>query len=356
MHYVMHHARVALTAACAAAFAGTLCAGADAAPVVPKQQQAIVQNGSGGTDVLKLETVPVLEPGNGQVLIRVYAASVNPADWAALERAPAAGAPSTRVPGLDVSGVIVAVGPGVTDRSLGMRVFGMVDHSGSGLNGGYAQYAIANASSTAPKPKNFSYAEAAGLGVAAVTALRTLDAGEVKAGQRVLITGVAGGVGSTAAQMAVARGATVLGTASPRHEAFVRGLGVTTFIDYTKGDVAAQAGATDVVIDTVGGSEAVDAFHTLKPGGHFVSVARADVSPEQCTAAHVQCSGSPGSAASAPEAVVVQVAALAARGKLAVHLDRSFPLESAGDALQYVHQGHTEGKVILAIAPQATSR
>jgi NADPH:quinone reductase-like Zn-dependent oxidoreductase len=237
-----------------------------------------------------------------------------------------------------------------------MPVFGMVDHTGPGLNGAYAQYSLANANSTAPKPHNLDFAEAAGLGVVGVTALRVLDAAEVKRGQRVLITGVAGGVGSTAAQIAIARGATVLGTASPRHEAFVHDLGVSRFIDYTKGDVGAQAGPTDVVIDTVGGSEALDAFHTVKPGGHFASVGHAEITSEQCAAAKVQCSGSPGSAASAPVAAVVQVAQLAGAGKLSVHVDRSFPLENAGDALQYVHEGHTEGKVILAIRPEASKR
>jgi NADPH:quinone reductase-like Zn-dependent oxidoreductase len=290
------------------------------------------------------------------VLIRVYAASVNPADWGALGRAPAPGAPLTRVPGLDVSGVIVAVGSGVTDRSVGMPVFGMVDHAGDALNGGYAQYSVANAASTAPTPRNLNFAEAAGLGVVGVTALRALDAGGVQAGQRVLITGVAGGVGSSAAQIALARGASVLGTASPRHAAFVRALGVSKFIDYTQGNIAGQAGATDVVIDTVGGSEALDAFHTVKPGGHFVSIARAGVTPEQCTAAQVQCSGSPGSAATAPVAVVLQVAQLAGQGKLTTHVDQSFPLQNAVDALQYVHQGHTEGKVILAVTKQAANR
>jgi NADPH:quinone reductase-like Zn-dependent oxidoreductase len=352
----MYHTRIAVTAACAAAALGLGSSAVQAAPSIPKQQQAIVQNGSGGPEVLKLQNIAVLQPGSGQVLIHVYAASVNPADWGALERPPAAGAPSTRVPGLDVAGVIVAVGAGVTDRKVGMPVFGMVDHAGSGLNGGYAQYSVANASSTAPKPHNLSFAEAAGLGVVGVTALRALDAGAVQSGQHVLITGVAGGVGSIAAQIAVARGAIVLGTASARHEDFVHGLGVSKFIDYTKGDVAGQAGATDVVIDTVGGSEALEAFRTVKPGGHFVSIARADVKPEQCTAAQVQCSGSPGSAATAPVAVVMQVAQLAGQGKLAVHVDRTFPLEGAGDALQFVHQGHTEGKVVLAVAPQAAKR
>jgi len=163
-------------------------------------------------------------------------------------------------------------------------------------------------------------------------------------------------VGSSAAQIAVARGATVLGTASPRHAAYLHDIGVSKLIDYTKGDIAAQAGPVDVVIDTVGGSEAIDALHTVKPGGRFVSVGHAQITPQQCAAAQVQCSGSPGSAGGAPEAVLLQVAQLAGERKLTVHVDRTYPLADAAEALQYSHQGHTEGKVILAVTREAAGR
>jgi NADPH:quinone reductase-like Zn-dependent oxidoreductase len=248
------------------------------------------------------------------------------------------------------------VGPGVTDRAVGMPVFGMVDHAGAALNGAYAQYSLANASSTAPEPANLSFGEAAGLGVAGVTALRILDDSNAQAGQRLLITGAAGGVGSTTAQIAVARGIVVLGTASPRHDAYLHEIGVSQLIDYTKGDIAGQAGRTDAVIDTVGGSEAIDALHSVKPGGRFVSVGHAEVTAEQCASAQVQCLGSPGSAASAPLAVLLEVAHLAGEGKLRAHVDQTYPLEHAADALQYVHQGHTEGKVILAVTGDAEHR
>jgi len=113
------------------------------------------------------------------------------------------------VAGNDLAGVIVAVGSDVKGRSVGTPVFGMTDREDSALNGSFSEYALVSAQSTAPKPNNLSYAEAAGLGVVGVTALRILDQAQVRSGKRVLITGVAGGVGSTTAQMAVARGATV---------------------------------------------------------------------------------------------------------------------------------------------------
>jgi len=318
-----------------------------AAAPPPTQQQAIVLNGGAGPQTLQLQTIPVPAPGSDQVLVRVVTASVNPADWAQLQRTEEGPAGAREVPGLDVSGVIAAVGAGVTRPRVGTAVFGMVEHMG--LNGGYAQYALADAASVTEKPADISFAEAAGLGVAGVTALRALDEAQVQAGQRVLITGIAGGVGSIAAQAALARRAVVLGTASPRHDAYLHTLGVQDVIDYHLGDIAARAGKLDVVIDTVGGNEALQAFRALKPGGHFVSIARAHVPPQQCVAAQVQCFGSPGPAAHAPVAVLEQVAQLARDGKLHVHVDHTYPLAQAAQALQYVHDGHTEGKVVLAV-------
>jgi len=308
----MNHGKVALAAACAATCIGSAAIGAHAAQATaPSRQQAVVQNGTGGPQVLKLERIPVLEPGRGQVLIKVYAAAINPADWGGLVRPAPAGTTVRRVPGLDVSGVIAAVGPGVADRSAGMAVFAIVGPIEGGLNGAYAHYVIANAASTAPRPANVSFAQAAGLGVVGVTAL---------------------------------------GTASPRHDAYLRGIGVSKAIDYAKDDVAGQAGPVDVVIDTVGRREALDAFHALKRGGHFVSIARAPVTPQLCAAAQVQCSGSPGHAASAPLALLLQIGKLAGEGKLTIHIDRTYPLARAAEAVQYVHGGHTEGKVILRVA------
>jgi NADPH:quinone reductase-like Zn-dependent oxidoreductase len=334
-----------LACAMTAGLGAALSAQAAQSPV-PAQQQAMVQTGAGAQS-LRLQSIPVPQPAAGQVLIRVYDASVNPADWAQLSHPAADEAAGHNVPGLDVSGVIAAVGPGVTDRPVGMPVFGMVDRGD--LNGGYAHYALAKASSTAPKPRSVDYAQAAGLGVVGVTALRAVDLANVQSGQRVLITGIAGGVGSTAAQIAITRGATVVGTASARHEQFLHRLGVATVIDYTRGNIAGQAGSVDAVIDTVGGDEAVQAFQAIRHGGHFVSTARAHVSPAQCVSAQVQCFGSPGHAADAPVAVLLQVAQLAGEGKLREHVDRTFPLAQAAEAVQYVHEGHTEGKVVLAV-------
>ncbi len=353
----MKHACLALTAAgvLAAVISDGRAAGNTALPV-PQQQQALLQTGTGGPEMLKLETIPVLQPGPGQVLIRVHAAALNPTDLITLQRPAAAGQTIRRVAGVDLSGVIVAVGPETPGRSVGMPVFGMVDRQGNALNGAFSQYALLRTQSAVPKPPNLSYAEAAGLGVVGATALRMLDSAEVRSGQRVLITGVAGGVGSTAAQMARARGATVIGTASPRHAKYLQSIGVSQVIDYREGNVAGKVGSVDAVIDTAGGDEAIELLRTIKAGGHFVSVGHVEVKPEQCSAAHVVCAGSPGSAANASASVLEQVGQLAGTGKLRINIDKSYPLEHAVEGLQYLQQGHAEGKVILKVTGEADKR
>jgi NADPH:quinone reductase-like Zn-dependent oxidoreductase len=319
---------------------------------LPTQQQAVVLTGSSEAPVIKLESIPVLQPGPGQVLIRVYAAAVNGSDGTPRRPSSSADTPVRTVPGQDVAGVVAAVGPDVTDRKPGMAVFGIVNRTG--LNGAYAHFAVANVSSTAPKPSGLSFAQAAGLGVAGVTALRVLDEAQVHAGQRVLILGIAGGVGSLAAQIAVARGATVLGTASPRHSAYLRSIGVSRVINYATGDVATRAGQVNAIIDTVGGDEALQALGALMGGGRLVSIARAKITAAACSARQVQCLGSPGPAAQAPAAVIQQVARLAGEGELRAHIDRTYRLAQAADALHYMAQKHTEGKVVLAVTGNAT--
>jgi NADPH:quinone reductase-like Zn-dependent oxidoreductase len=353
----MNHSRVAFAASCVLALLPWDGRAADSpAAGVPAQQQALLQTGTGGPEMVKLQTIPVLQPGPRQVLIRVHAAALNPTDLITLRRPAPAGQTVRRVLGIDVAGVIVAAGPDTAGRPVGMPVFGIIDRQDPALNGAYAQYALLRAASSVPKPPNLSYAEAAGLGVVGVTALRMLDNAKVSAGQRVLVTGVAGGVGSTAAQMARARGAIVVGTASPRHAQYLQSIGVSEVIDYRQGRVADKAGKVDAIVDTVGGEEAVDLLRALKSGGYFTSAAGAPVKPEQCAALRVQCLGSPGSAAAAPLEVLEQVGQLAAAGKLRINIDESYPLERGAEGLTYLDEGHAEGKVVLAVSGEANKR
>jgi NADPH:quinone reductase-like Zn-dependent oxidoreductase len=241
--------------------------------------KAIVQNGNGGPEVLKYQTVPVREPAAGQVLIRVYAAAVNPIDWKmrnGMSRggAPrgAGGGPTTAIPGMDVAGVIEKVGGGVSNVKVVDAVFSMPGRGVGGMNGGYSQYALAPSANVVAKPKNVTYTQAAGLGTAGITGVRVVNSANVSKGQKVLILGVAGGVGSAAAQVAKARGATLVGTASARHNAYLKTIGVEQVIDYTKGNFKDQVKDVDVVINTVTGDSAERSLKTLKKGDKVVVV------------------------------------------------------------------------------------
>jgi NADPH:quinone reductase-like Zn-dependent oxidoreductase len=318
----------------------------------PLQQQAIVQTGAGGPDVLKLETVPVLEPGDRQILIRVYAAAVNPTDWktraAAAGYATAASGPAGRIiAGLDVAGVVEKTGSDVTGFKPGDPVFAVIVRVPKVLNGAYAQFSVAAMANVVHKPKGMSYAEAAGLGVVGVTGLRAVELTQVAKGQRVLITGVAGGVGSVAAQVAKARGAHVIGTASAQHNDYLHSIGVDEVVDYTQVRFEEQVKDVDVVIDTVGSDTADRAFATMKKGGMYVSVAARDLEAK-CAAAGVTCIGR-ASAADLDRKIYDELGALADSGNLKIKVDRSFPLADAAQAQVYGERGHTEGKIILIV-------
>jgi NADPH:quinone reductase-like Zn-dependent oxidoreductase len=345
-----------------------------AAPKVPAEQLAIVQHGYGGPEVLKAETVPVLEPGDGQVLLRVVAVGVNPVDWKAREgvngRLASEGRrpnpPDRVIPGSDVAGVIVKTGPGVTDLKVGDAVAGSVGGSGPPgpspvLNGAYSNYALASASRLVPKPRSLTFAQAAGLGTAGNTAALALRRLNVQAGQTLLVTGVAGGVGSAMAQLAKAQGARVIGTATPRHEAYLKSIGVDRVIDYSQSDWNTKVQAVDAVFDTVGGADGQRALGTLKKGGLFLGIntEHGEPSADQCVAAGAQSVGlrpaQPGDPSTQEQ--LNEVGRLVGEKKFTVHIDKTFPLERAADAQELSREGHAEGKIVIIVdRSQATRR
>jgi NADPH:quinone reductase-like Zn-dependent oxidoreductase len=341
------------------------------AAAVPAQQTAIVQHEYGSPEVLKLETIPVLEPGAGQVLVEIYAAGVNPVDWKMREGingrrpgAPEAPRPplaSARIPGGETAGVVVKVGAGVTELKVGQSVAGAVGGTGiSGLNGAYSHYALAMANRLIQKPRNLSYAEAAGLSTAANTAALAVYRLKAGTGRVLLITGVAGGVGSSAAQIAKANGAHVVGTASARHNAYLKSIGVDEVVDYTQGDWTSKVSDVDAVLDTVGGPTSEQALGALKKGGLFVGIATENGEPsaERCTSAGVTCVQLRQQQPGDPNAydLLGEVGKLAAAGKLKMHVDKMFPLEQAGAAQEYSRQGHAEGKIVLVANPRANTK
>jgi NADPH:quinone reductase-like Zn-dependent oxidoreductase len=324
----------------------------------PQTMQAIVQTGMGGPEVLSLETVPVLEPGAGQVLIRVHAAAVNPVDWGLRQpragAAPTVTAPTRRIPGFDVAGIVEKVGPGVTTLKAGDPVLSMIGRIRvEGLNGGYAEFVVAPVENTVAKPANMTFAQAAGIGTVGMTAARTLAAAKVGVGTRLFVNGISGGVGSTVAQMAKAKGAYVIGTASQRHHAYLRTLGVDEVIDYRAVQFEEVVKNVDAVIDTVGTDGATRAIKTLRKGGILVSIA-GNPPAEQCAAAGIVCPG-PGPMAgmqgSGPTEgdFIREAVAVAAAGKLVINVDATFPLSEAGAAQEENRNGGTQGKIILIV-------
>lgn len=332
----------------AAALLATLAGAA-----TPPRQQAIVQHGVGGPEVLKLESAPIPVPDKDEVLIRVYAAAINPVDWKRRKgegdyAMDPQGLP-IMIPGGDVAGIVEQLGAGVTELKVGQPVFALLPRDAKRLNGGYAQFATAPVGNVMPKPKSFTYAQAAGLGIATVTGVRVVVDTKVAKGQRVLITGASGGVGTIAVQAAKARGAYVIGTASGRRAEFLKSLGVDEFIDYTQGNFEDKVKNVDVVIDTVGEDTTIRAFKTIKKGGYFVSPAARNFDT-QCKEAEVICPPR-FNAFQVGRPVFEEVGRLADSGKLNVFVDKTFPLAQAGDAQVLSEAGRTQGKIILIVDP-----
>jgi NADPH:quinone reductase-like Zn-dependent oxidoreductase len=326
------------------------------ANATPSQMHAIVERGTGGPDVMHFEQVPVPQPGPGEVRIRVYAAGVNPADWeirigmfGPRRPAGAASPPVARQPGLEVAGVIDAVGAGVSRWQPGQAVYGLV----AAPSGAFAQYALARADAIARKPRRLTYAEAAGAPVGWLTALRTLEDAHVHSGERVVVIGAAGGVGSAAVQIAKARGATVIAVASSRHDAFLQQIGADRIVNYDRGEKPEAQGA-DVVVNTAPG-QTLAALADVKRGGVLVSIV-APPPAQQCQSAGVSCPSQMGRNGTPVSVQLTQLARLADEGRLSVHVEKTFPLEQAAAAEEFNRAGHAEGKVVLVVSPQAATR
>jgi len=284
----------------------------------------------------RIESVPRPEPQPGEVRIKVRAASVNPADWKQTARAPAA---TRLIPGRDLSGVIDAVGDATGPWKVGDAVIALAK------GGSYAEYALAAVSAVAAKPRRLSFEEAAGIPVAGETAWRALvTIANVQPGQRVLIQGGAGGVGSCAVQIAKARGAYVVASASPSHNELLRSLGADEILDYHKVRFEEKLKDLDVVLNTVDADTGTRSIAIVKPGGFLVSVAGA-APGAHCETARIHCTVT----GHATGEMLPSLSKLADEGKFRIHIDRQFPLAEAAQALELNRQGHTGGKIILEV-------
>jgi NADPH:quinone reductase-like Zn-dependent oxidoreductase len=304
--------------------------------------QAVRFHEYGPSDVLRVETVPRPEPGEGEVLVRVHSAGVNPIDWKYRAGYLQEFAPLElpHIPGFDLSGTVAEVGAGVSDFSTGDEVFGR----GSGT---YAEYAVAPVSTLALKPAAVSFDQAATLAVGGVTAWASLfEAAKLEPGQRLLVHGGAGGVGSFGVQLGHWKGAHVIATASAGNLDLVRRLGADEVVDYTAVRFEDELRDVDVVFDTVGGEITDRSWGVLRPGGMLVVIAS---TPDTDTAAArgVRTSGTQAPEVTSP--ILAKLAALVESGDLEPQVGETFALADAARAHAASETGHGHGRIVLHI-------
>ncbi|KOV44398.1 MULTISPECIES: NADP-dependent oxidoreductase [Streptomyces] len=305
--------------------------------------RAIVVKEWGGPENLVEREIERPEPGLGEVLVRVHAAGVNPVDWKTRASGALIAWGETPIVGWDVSGTVEAVGPGVTLYAPGDEVYGMPHFPRQA--GGYAEYVVAPARHFARKPASLDHVQAAALPLAALTAWQALvDTAGITAGQRVLVHAAAGGVGHLAVQIAKARGAYVIGTASAAKHEVLRELGADELIDYRSVDFAEAVSDVDVVLDALGGETAERSLKVLRSGGHLVSLPGPDSVP----------AGADGVNASwvlvDPDLKGLEaIADLADKGLLKPLVETVLPLAEAARAHEIGEQGRTTGKIVLTV-------
>ncbi|WP_027062771.1 NADP-dependent oxidoreductase [Mesorhizobium loti] len=307
--------------------------------------RAVIQNTVGEPDVLVIANQPDPTPKAGEVLVRVKAAGINPVDGAV--RAgyfPLLGEPPF-ILGWDISGSVEALGAGVTSFKIGDEVFGMPRFPKQAA--AYAELAAVPADEIALKPKGADHIQTGALPLAGLTAWQGLVRhGALKSGQRVLVHAAAGGVGHLAVQIAKARGAYVIATASPNKLDFVRKLGADEVIDYTKGDFTSQISDIDLVLEPVGGDHADRSLKVIKRGGVLVSLLNVnDTTKAQASTHDIRVERM--SVVPDREALL-ELGQLIDAGKLVVHVAKSFPLEQAGAAQAFLATKPI-GKVVLTV-------
>ena len=300
----------------------------------------------GGTEVLSFEDAPRPAPGEGEVLIRVYAASVNPFDCA-VRAGYMANYFNHTLPvilGTDVSGVIEEVGTGVTTFKRGDSVYA---RAGVARDGSYAEYVVAPASDVAIKPQSLDHIHAAAIPHVTLTAWQALiELADLSKGQTVLIHGAGGGVGHVAVQLAKWRGAKVIGTASHNID-LVRQLGVDQAIDYSATPFEEVVSNVDVVLDTVGGDTQQRSWKVLKPGGILVSTIQPPA--EETAAAHGVRAAMVYSSPPIGK-VLTEIAAMVDAGQFKPYVAAVLPLEEIQKAHGMVEGRHVGGKIALQVA------
>jgi NADPH:quinone reductase-like Zn-dependent oxidoreductase len=308
--------------------------------------RAISQDVLGGPEVLKEVRLPRPEPRANEVLVRVRAAGVNPTDWKHRATGGFLGEPPF-VLGWDVAGTVEAVGIGVARFKPGDEVFGMLSYPYG--HGSHAEYVTAPARGFAHRPASIDVIQAGALPLVSLTAWQALvEYADLQRGQRVLIHAAAGGVGHVAVQIAKARGAYVIGTASAGKHEFLRGIGVDEAIDYRETDFADAVKDVDVVLDTIGGDTSTRSLRVLRPGGIVVSIIPMGSNDFHEEAARLGVRGLR-MLVDASHSGMKAIAALAEAGKLRATIAGTFPLAGAAEAHALGDTGRTTGKLVLTV-------
>ena len=308
--------------------------------------KAVVAHEYGAPDVLKFEEVPRPEPKENEALVRVIASSVNPADPLTLsgKYAREFGTHLPLIPGYDIAGIVEKTGANVTKLKVGNAVYGYPT-----FGGGWAEYVTVKEWEVAAKPASLSFVEAAAVPMGALTAWQALvDTAQLHAGQMILIHGGSGGVGGFAVQIAKARGARVIATASTANQDLLKQLGADVAVDYTKTRFEEIAKDVDAVLDPVGKDTLARSYAVVKKGGIVMSlVARPDP-------AELAKRGIRGAAISVhPDAEdLAEIAHLIDAGKIKPVVTQVLPLSEAIAAQQQAETHHTRGKVVLRIADE----
>jgi NADPH:quinone reductase-like Zn-dependent oxidoreductase len=308
--------------------------------------RAIGQDVLGGPEVLREVRVERPKPGPNQVLVRVRAAGVNPTDWKHRATGGFLGEPPF-VLGWDVSGEVAETGVGVVAFEPGDEVFGMLPYPYG--HGSHAEYVIAPVRALAHKPASIDHTQAGALPLVSLTAWQALtEHADVRPGQRVLIHAAAGGVGHVAVQIAKARGAYVIGTASAGKHDFLREIGVDEPIDYRTTEVTEAVRDVDVVLDTLGGDTSVESLKVLRPGGVVVSILPMG-STEFYDEAERLGVRAVRMLVDADRAGMEAVTELVESGKLKATIAGTFPLTDAAKAHEVGDTGRTAGKLVLLV-------
>jgi NADPH:quinone reductase-like Zn-dependent oxidoreductase len=331
-------------------------------PKVSSKMKALVYHEFGGPEVLRLEEVDKPVPKDNQVLVKVRGLSVNPLDWHFMEGTPYLGRPmafgflkpTVTQLGVDYAGIVEAVGRNIKELKPGDEVYG-------NRFGAFAEYVVATEKALALKPASLTFEQAASLPVAAITALQALrDYGKIQPGQKVLINGASGGVGTFAVQIAKSFGAEVTGVCSGRNVELVRSLGADHVIDYTKEDFTTRPERYDLVLDNVGNQPLSGVRRVLNPKGIYVVVGGGGVNDSPWTGPLISAVKMVVARKFATQGMTMMLAeinqkdlavlnGLIESGKVKPVIDKSYPFHQLPEAMRYLEQGHAKGKVVIQV-------